>query len=120
MEFFDEKSNSEWSHHKYLVECKSYIDYSYKLNWKEEDFPTCIIDGMCGEYSVFGLLLEYCDDDYDNNLDLEVTLKDIESLRIRLYNYCNEIKLQDCYDFGEPSLIIFTHYSWQKTNFYRL
>ena len=71
-----------------------------------EDF-SIIRDGMCGEYTVFGLVMESGGDSYDGwgFIELDSSILDHERVKSKY----REVFGMD--EVSEPSLFIFSHFS---------
>ena len=113
------------------VDRRDYIVYGYKLPYEmsnekgpidledekflpmieghEEEEFTIVSDGMCGEYTVFGLLIESGGDEYEGwdfvNLDFENF--DPEKVKSK---YREVFELEEDEPVAEPYLFIFSHY----------
>lgn len=79
---------------------------SIMCGFEGEDF-TLITDGMCGNYNVFGLSVQHCNDEYEgwDFVNLDIASFDAEKVKSK-YN-----ELFGIYPTTEPTLFIFSHFS---------
>lgn len=77
----------------------------YDLDGESGEF-TLVSDGMCGEYNVYGYVLNDGADDYDgwDFVELDIKPLDADKLKTSLE------ELIGPNDFGEPKLFIFSHF----------
>ena len=106
------------------VDRSDYIVYGWKMKYSDdidyyddkfqkylEGHPdvdeTLVIDGMCGEYAVFGTYVDHVEDDGDGWEFKELAFEDFDSAHLKeLYK-----ELFGTEPEGEPKLMIFSHFS---------
>ena len=114
------------------VDRTDYIVYGYKLPyemsnkkgpidfWDENFEPTreghegeeftLIIDGMCGRYSAFGLLIESGGDKYEGWDFVNLDFKNFDAEKVKA-KYREVFELDEDEPVAEPYLFIFSHFS---------